>query len=173
LSTDWYSGALSFQASAEASDDFREEAVKQRYARTAVAVVALLAMGLVGAAAYAAVTSGPGRIELSATEFDFGAVPNTGPVSHEFQVRNAGRGPLEISGVSTSCGCTTAEVESQHLEQGESTTLRVTFDPQAHDGAVGEYLRMVYVRSNDPATPEASLTIRVTVVAPQPAGTTG
>ena len=147
--------------------------MKQRYARIAIAAVVVLGMGLLGAAAYAAATSGPGRVELSATELDFGTVPNTGPVSHEFQVRNVGRGPLEISGVSTSCGCTTAEVESRRLERGESTTLRVTFDPQVHNGELGRFLRLVYVRSDDPAMPEASLTIWVTVVAPEPGGTEG
>jgi hypothetical protein len=132
-------------------------------------VVGLLAVGLLGTAAYAAATSGAGRIELSASEFDFGAIPNAAPVSHEFLVRNVGRGPLEITGVSTSCACTTAEVQSRHLERGESTTLRVTFDPQVHDGELGQFLRMIYVRSNDAAMPEASLTVRVTVVAPEPA----
>ena len=146
--------------------------MRKRTARIAMAVVALLAIGLLGTAAYGAATSAPGRIELSASDLDFGAIPNTEPVSHEFQVRNVGRGPLEITGVSTSCGCTKAEVQSRHLSRGESTTLRVTFDPQAHDGALGEFLRVVYVRSDDPATPEASLTIRMTVVAPEPAAGT-
>lgn len=142
--------------------------MRQRYAKIAIAVVALLALGLLGTAAYARATSGPGRIELSASDFDFGSIPNTGPVTHEFQVRNVGRGSLEITGVSTSCGCTSAEVGSRHLARGESTSLRVTFDPQVHDGALGQFLRIVYLRSTDPATPEASLTIRVTVVAPEP-----
>jgi hypothetical protein len=142
--------------------------VRPKITRLAVVVVGVLALGLLGATVYAKATSGPGRIELSASNFDFGAIPNSVPVSHEFQVRNAGRGLLEITGVSTSCGCTTAEVQNRHLARGEATTLQVTFDPQAHDGAPGEYLRMVYVRSNDPATPEASLTIRATVVAPAP-----
>jgi hypothetical protein len=146
-----------------------EEAVRQRYAKIGITVVSLLAVGLLGAAVYATATSGAGQIELSAASFDFGAIPNTEPVSHEFQVRNVGRGTLEITGVSTSCGCTEAEVESRHLARGESTTLHVTFDPQAHDGALGEFMRIVYVRSNDPATPEASLTIRVTVVTPEAA----
>jgi hypothetical protein len=44
--------------------------------------------------------------------------------------------------------------------------LLVTYDPLAHDGATGQFLRLVYVRSNDPDTPEASLTLRVTVVEP-------
>jgi hypothetical protein len=38
----------------------------------------------------------PGRIELSATEFDFGNVPNTDPVSETFQVRNLGQGTLVL-----------------------------------------------------------------------------
>jgi len=143
--------------------------VRQRHTRIAIAVVVMLALGLLGTAAYVTATSGPGRIELSATNFDLGTIPNTGPVSHEFEVRNVGRGTLEITGVSTSCGCTKAEVQSRRLSRGESTVLRVTFDPQAHDGALGQFLRVVYVRSNDMAMPEASLTIRVTVVAPESA----
>ena len=106
----------------------------------------------------------PARIELGAAEFDFGTIPNTGPVSHVFQVRNAGQERLEISGVSTSCGCTTAAVDNARLRPGETANLTVTYDPQAHGGATGDFLRVVYVRSNDPDVPEASLTVRVTVV---------
>lgn len=136
--------------------------------RIIIANVLTIAVALVAAAAvgYAALPQAQGRIELSANEFDFGTIPNTGPVSQVFQVRNAGDGPLEISGVSTSCGCTTAEVGSQQLVAGESTNLAVTYDPLAHDGATGDFLRLVYIQSDDPDTPEANLTIRVTVVEP-------
>jgi hypothetical protein len=131
-------------------------------------VVGLLAALLVLALAvgYAALPQVPGHIELSATQFDFGAVANTGPVSHTFQVHNIGQGPLEITGVATSCGCTSAAVAEDRLAPGTSTDLTVTYDPLVHDGATGEYMRLVYVRSDDPATPEASLTIHVNVVAP-------
>ena len=108
----------------------------------------------------------PGRIELSETEFDLGTVPNTEPVSRTFQVRNTGQGTLEITGVSTSCGCTTAQVDRDRLGPGETANLTVTYDPQAHDGQTGRFMRVVYIRSDDPETPEASLTIRVTVTAP-------
>lgn len=136
--------------------------------RIIIAVVLTIVVVLIAAVAvgYAALPQASGQIELSATEFDFGTIPNTGPVSQDFQVRNLGDGPLAISGVSTSCGCTTAEVGSQQLAAGESTDLTVTYDPLAHDGATGDYMRLVYVRSDDPDTPEASLTIRVTVVEP-------
>ncbi len=105
-----------------------------------------------------------GEIELSAETFDFGTVPNTDPVAEMFQVRNVGRGPLEILAVSTSCACTTAEVGSRRIPPGEATDLTVTYDPQAHDGATGEFMRVVYVRSDDPDTQEAELTVRVTVI---------
>ena len=108
----------------------------------------------------------PGQIELSAVEYDFGTVPNTKSVSQVFEVRNTGQGALEITGVSTSCGCTTAEVDQHQLSSGETAKLTVTYDPQAHGGATGQFMRQVYLRSDDPDTPEVSLTFRVTVVAP-------
>ena len=134
--------------------------------RIVIAVALIIAVALVAAVAvgYAALPQAQGQIELSATEFDFGTIPNTGPVSQVFQVRNAGDGPLAISGVSTSCGCTTAKVGNQQLAAGESTDLIVTYDPLAHGGATGEFMRLVYIRSDDPNTPEANLTIRVKVV---------
>lgn len=108
----------------------------------------------------------PGRIELGETDFDFGEIPSTGPVSQTFQVRNAGQGTLKITGVSTSCGCTAARVDKERLAPGETTALTVTYDPQAHGGQTGRFMRVVYVRSDDPETPEASLIIRVTVTTP-------
>jgi hypothetical protein len=136
----------------------------QKQAR--LVLVSLLILTVAAASGCAAAANLPGQIELSAGAFDFGTIPTTGPVSHTFQVRNVGQGALEITGVSTSCGCTTAEIGSRRLTPGGVTDLTVTFDPQAHAGATGYFMRQVYVRSNDPDTPEATLTIRVTVVEP-------
>jgi hypothetical protein len=105
-----------------------------------------------------------GRIELSETESDWGTVSNRAVASRDYEVRNTGTGPLEITGVSTSCGCTMAQVGDRKLEPGETTVLKVTYDPQVHNGATGDFLRMVYVRSDDPDTPEAALSIWLTVV---------
>jgi len=121
------------------------------------ATVLLLALGIAGCAPLA------GRIELSQTESDWGTVSNRASVNRTYEVRNAGRGPLEITGISTSCGCTTAEVSDRRLAPGETAALRVTYDPLVHEGATGDFMRMVYVRSDDPDTPEAALTIRLRV----------
>jgi cytochrome c biogenesis protein CcdA len=128
-------------------------------------LLAGLLLGILLAGCSAGKPEGPGHIQLSPPELDLGAIPNTGPVSCTLKVRNVGRGWLEITGLSTSCGCTTAEIARQRLAPGEATDLVVTFDPQAHGGLTGPFLRQVYIRSNDPETPEAVLTFRGTVVA--------
>ena len=126
----------------------------------AILLLALVASGCATAAKV------PGQVELTASTFDSGTISNSAPVSRTFQVRNVGRGALEIAGVSTSCGCTTAEIGNRRVTPGGVADLTVTFDPQAHGGAAGAFVRQVYVRSDDPDTPEATLTIRVTVVEP-------
>jgi hypothetical protein len=127
--------------------------------------IGLFSLGLLLLALVAGCADQPGRVELSVAEHDFGTIPNDKPVSQVFEVRNVGRGKLEIVGVSTSCGCTSAEVSKRQLGPGEAAQLAVTYDPLAHDGATGRFLRIVYIRSSDPDLPEATLTIRVTVAA--------
>ncbi len=126
--------------------------------------MALLAVGAgVGYGWLQAAPSEPPRIAVTPAEFDLGEIGPKLAVSHVFTVTNAGGALLDISGVSTSCGCTTATIEATQLQPGESTALTVTFDPQAHDGSTGRFLRLVYLRSNDPQTPEAQVKLRVTV----------
>jgi len=144
--------------------------MKGRQTRFLIVLGALLLIALLTVGACSVSERAPGQIELSATVFDLGTVPNNEPVSRVFQVRNVGPGALDITGVSTSCGCTTAEVGSRSLRPGEAADLTVTYDPQVHEGEIGTFLRFVYVRSNDPETPEASLALRVTVVNPEEAG---
>jgi len=139
--------------------------MKQKWVRITGALTSVLILALaIGALLSRGAAESPGQIELSATEFHFGTIPNTEPVSQVFEVRNVGASWLEITGVSTSCACTTAEVDDRRLAPNEVTDLTVTYDPQVHDGETGDFLRRVYIRSDDPTTPEASLTIRVTVV---------
>ena len=60
--------------------------------------IGLALLGLL-LALFAGCTQQPGQVTLSATEYDFGVIPNTKPVSEVFEVRNIGRGQLEIAGV--------------------------------------------------------------------------
>jgi len=127
---------------------------------------AVVVAAIVAGAGYVVRAQAPGRIQLSPSDYDFGSISQAAPVSHAFEVRNVGRGRLDILGVSTSCGCTTAEIASRRLGPGQATVLTVTFDPPAHADTIGPLTRTIFIRSSDPQTPEARLTIRATVLAP-------
>jgi hypothetical protein len=55
-------------------------------------------------------------------------------------------------------------MSAQTIAPGELASLTVTFDPQAHTGAVGQFVHFVYLRTNNPATPEVEVQISAEVV---------
>lgn len=112
--------------------------------------------GLIGGAPQAVVAP---------AHYDFGQIGPDDPVTTTFAVSNPGTAMLEIDSVTTSCGCTTAQLSNQSLAPKESADLTVTFDPQAHAGATGKFVRYVYLRTNDPDQPEVEVKIDVEVVA--------
>lgn len=115
-------------------------------------------------AAYAAMPKAP-KIALSAYSFDAGDIdPAKGKWEKVFYIKNKGNAPLVIEGISTSCGCTTAEAAESELLPGESTQLKVVYDPNTHPGITGRIERVVYVSSNDPENSEAELKITANVV---------
>lgn len=50
--------------------------------------------------------------------WDFGSIPQGIPVTHVYEFVNSGKQPLEISMVSTSCGCTTPEFTKDAVNPG-------------------------------------------------------
>lgn len=103
-------------------------------------------------------TKSPAQIELSTTNYDLGDIdPSKGIRTEEFYVKNVGGEVLKISSVSTSCGCTEAEVEAEEIPPGGETKLIVKYDPSVHPGLVGKIKRIVYIKSNDPLHEEVEL----------------
>ncbi len=82
-----------------------------------------------------------------------------------YAVRNTGKNTLQIEQLSTSCNCTKASVDQATIAPGGSTVLRVTMDPQ-EDNLYGNLFRVITIRSNDPATPQAKVDFRVTIPKP-------
>jgi len=79
------------------------------------------------------------KIELSTNSFDLGDInPDNGKRVETFYVKNTGSDVLKILSVSTSCGCTEANVESEEINPGEQTKLTVTYDPSVHPDLVGK-----------------------------------
>lgn len=124
-----------------------------------IIVIFLLALILAGCSW----GEGTPQVTVSPVDYDFGQI-GPDPVTTTFVVSNQGNGQLQIESVTTSCGCTTAEISRQTIIPGESTNLTVNFDPQTHTGAVGQFLRSVYLRTNDPAQVEVEIQIKANVV---------
>ena len=125
----------------------------------------VLALALVALAGYGYRQSAapePPAIAVAPAVYEFGVIGPTDVLTREFEVRNDGGRRLEINRISTSCGCTTADVDVTTIEPGGTTTLRVTFDPQAMgtDLSGADIVRVVYLQSNDPDDPEVEVELR-------------
>src|SRR3954468_23804106 len=88
---------------------------------SAVLLVGLWAAGPAAAASWADAMFD----ELSK---DFGSVPRGPTLTHHFRVVNNTRGPVSISNVRVSCGCTTAQALKNYLNPGEETAVLARMD---------------------------------------------
>lgn len=107
----------------------------------------------------------PPRIVVEPSSQDLGERPQEF-LELTYTVRNEGGSPLQIDKVSTSCDCTKATLDRDIIPPGESASLRVTLDP-IEDNLYGNILRVIYIRSNDPETPEAEVEFRVSIRKPE------
>lgn len=118
------------------------------------------------------------KIQVTPQTYNFGKVPaSEGKVEITFEVKNVGVVPLTISGMETSCGCTTAKLQigdkespefgmhnnptdwSTSLESDETAELLVVFDPNFHKDTFGSVTRTVSIFSNDPGRREGKVSI--------------
>lgn len=116
----------------------------------------------------AACSSGVPVLELDQTDVDLGEVINGEVISLEILIRNPGRADLVIDGVSTSCGCTSAEVDPSVIAPGEQGTLHIRFDSGAHGPETnGLVMRQIFIASNDPSQVEAEVRLHATIMPPE------
>jgi Protein of unknown function (DUF1573)/HYDIN/CFA65/VesB-like, Ig-like domain len=92
--------------------------------------------------------------------YDFGTALEGTMVNHTFRIKNVGKSTLIIRGTKTSCGCTAARPTANHLAPGQSADVSVGFDTRFQKGHQN---RTVTVYTNDPATPQAIMTMQGTV----------
>jgi len=111
-------------------------------------------------------------LQIETTELDLGTLSVSEERSTEIRLTNAGRGPLQISKVNTSCNCTFAQLiiggqESPEFNMtmhmtpqeinwvgtippGQSAVLRVIYRPKLMP-QLGRIDRVIYFNTNDPA----------------------
>ncbi len=125
-------------------------------------IIAMIALLL------AACSSGSADLVIEQTSIDLGQVTNGEVRSMEIPLRNAGSSELVIESVTTSCGCTSAEVSPTTIQPGESGLLLVQFDSGAHGPeSNGPVMRQVFIASNDSDEPEMEFRFTAEVI---PAG---
>ncbi|MBR9699342.1 DUF1573 domain-containing protein [Candidatus Woesearchaeota archaeon] len=122
-------------------------------------------------------------IEITPAVYNFGSVSQLGGVvSTELDVRNTGTGDLVLTNMGTSCMCTSASIVSNGEEgpafgmashgtnpknwkhvipPGESSKLKISYDPNAHPELRGAVTRSVSITSNDPRSRNKEVRINV------------
>jgi hypothetical protein len=102
-------------------------------------------------------------ITFNELEYNFGKMTQGERVLHEFTFTNTGKGPLIISNVTTTCGCTIAEKPKDLISPGKTGKIKVEFNSEAKSGDV---TREITVVSN--CEPNAiTIKIKATVIVPE------
>src|SRR5579863_9945844 len=79
-------------------------------------------------------TAGTPKAEVTEPTYNFGTVLSGPPINHVFMIKNAGSGPLKITKVLPSCGCTAAKPSKNILAPGEVSTIAATVDTKFERG---------------------------------------
>lgn len=106
------------------------------------------------------------KIEISPSFYDFGEVKFGKIAEYKFIIENKGSKALEIKRLATSCSCTTAKTNKEILNPGEAADLFVSYDTAAMGSGThgtGNQERIIYVKTNDPANPQATVKIHAYV----------
>lgn len=134
-------------------------------------IVLILVILILGLAVFGYFKATPGvenqtenlpKIEITPSSFDFGTVEFGQVLNYSFLVKNRGKEILEIKRVATSCGCTTAKIAKEKISPGEEVELEVSYDTKAMGESShgrGKQERIIYVKSNDPISPQAEVLI--------------
>ena len=85
----------------------------------------------------------PEAISLKETSFDFGKIPQSHPVTHEFEVTNISTDTLKIVNVQASCGCTTPVWKKDPVAPGANTIINVGYNA-ASQGPFEKTITILY-----------------------------
>jgi hypothetical protein len=100
------------------------------------------------------------KIVFEKTVLDFGKISPGEPALGQFNFKNEGPGELQISKVSECCGITATYDQEKKYKSGESGVIKIEFKNSSING---EFVRNPIVHSNDPNTPEFSLTVKAVI----------
>ena len=123
------------------------------------AILALCAVLFVTTSLLAQGATGGPKASVAEPIKDMGVVPKGDKIAHDFEIRNEGTAPLEISEVRPACGCTVAKFD-RTIAPGQTGKVSLEIDTATFNGPVS---KGVTVFTSDPATPQIELTVRADV----------
>lgn len=106
---------------------------------------------------FASTAMGAPIASVDSPVFDFGTISQGKRVDHVFTLRNKGDAVLTIGQVSTSCGCTVADVSMRSVAPGKNSEIRVSFNSANFTGSIN---KSVSIQTNDPKTPTYTLIMK-------------
>lgn len=127
--------------------------LKSGVGRWGIGVVfpALLALSTIAVAAPAP------RLVIEEPVFNFGErFADEPPVEHRFRLRNDGAVTLQVSVAETTCGCLVPDWTADSIRPGASAELPVRVNLR---GRSGRQRHTVTLNTNDPAQPQATVTL--------------
>ncbi|NQV12053.1 DUF1573 domain-containing protein [Candidatus Uhrbacteria bacterium] len=98
--------------------------------------------------------------EFEQDEFDFGTVKQSGGIiTHDFEFTYTGADTVTVTGIPTSCGCTSATINTPTLTTGSKGIVTVAFDPNLHAEPLGRFYKTVTLLTDPqiPNTPELKI----------------
>jgi hypothetical protein len=70
-------------------------------------------------------------LTLRESSFDFGKIPQSRPVTHDFEIYNGGKDTLFLENVQASCGCTTPLWSKDPIAPGGQSKITVGYNAAA------------------------------------------
>lgn len=108
-----------------------------------------------------AVPGGKPKVEVVGGDVvDWGSVP-PGVLKRMVRITNTGNGTLNISEVKPTCGCTTAPLDKQVLQPGDTASMEVSVDVANSSGPVTKNMTIF---SNDSTNPALVVTLKANLV---------
>jgi hypothetical protein len=105
-------------------------------------------------------------LEISPTTQDLGQVRFGDVAQTSFAILNTTSRLVNLTRLSTSCGCTQAQADKTELKPGETALIVVSFDSAAHaqESEKGEVERTIYLDTDHPNFPVLTATINADVI---------
>ncbi|AFN74017.1 hypothetical protein MROS_0775 [Melioribacter roseus P3M-2] len=100
------------------------------------------------------------RATVEPQAYDFGDIGGDSTVTAYFLIKNAGTDTLHILSARASCGCTAVLPDKRKLAPGETSSLKVSFNPK---GKSGKQLKYVYLETDDPLNKRLKITIHANI----------